>query len=245
MSERRIGYFSPDQARDILDTVRQVRALGLLSRPSQVARPVESPQWPVWVKNTETSLAVPAFGCMEVFGVENVGDLTYVKIRRPTVTDGVYLFNYDTEIEASGLGMSTPWGLVRMLGDGNAVTAMTRYGPVVNQWYIEQTDGGPFEVFGEDNTADNILRGRSADGSSAKVWAGKADASGISARSGTTPGSGTVALYIRNTSTNTLEATGDSETVYNISATAVGADAYVIIAYDAEEVPWVIVESCV
>ena len=70
----------------------------------------------------------------------------------------------------------------------------------------------------------------------------KAPGGGISARSGTTLGSGTVTFYTRSGATLTLGST--TATAYNPSTTAVGANK-VIIVIGREGGPWdVVVESC-
>ena len=70
-----------------------------------------------------------------------------------------------------------------------------------------------------------------------QTYIGKTDGSGITARSGTTPGSGTVTLYKINSS-GTLETWKDkadadiTKTCYNLSSEAVGASAYVVMMQD-------------
>ena len=77
-----------------------------------------------------------------------------------------------------------------------------------------------------------------------EIYLAKAGSSGISARSGSTLGSGTVTIYTRNDS-NTLVATTREETCYNISGTAVDADAWIVIGREFTRRDFVvIVESC-
>ena len=67
----------------------------------------------------------------------------------------------------------------------------------------------------------------------------------ITARSGTTPGSGTVTLYYRDRDTNTLTAVGNSDvTAYNVSQSAVANAAYVTVLQDNYGDYWVILEDC-
>lgn len=65
------------------------------------------------------------------------------------------------------------------------------------------------------------------------TYLGKTDGSGITARSGTTPGSGTVTLYYISggTLTSWKDRSGSAitKTCYNMSETAVAATAYVIM----------------
>ena len=71
---------------------------------------------------------------------------------------------------------------------------------------------------------------------------GKTDADGITAMSGTTPGSGTVELH-RIRADGTLVATGREETCYS-SAGDVAGDTWVGILRDGWNRPWAIVEDC-
>ena len=84
-----------------------------------------------------------------------------------------------------------------------------------------------------------------------EFFLGKTDGSGITARSGTTPGSGTVTLYNLDTATSTLTVQQDAdaadvtETVYNLSETAVAASAYVMISREfITGTFWAVWEDC-
>lgn len=67
---------------------------------------------------------------------------------------------------------------------------------------------------------------------------------GIPARSSATPGTATCTLYEIN-SGGSLAATTNTETVYNISAAAVAASAYIFINREYVSGKWVVVmESC-
>ncbi len=66
----------------------------------------------------------------------------------------------------------------------------------------------------------------------------------ITARSGTTPGTGTVSLYYRDVDTGVLTDSGNDVEAYNISQTAVGSGSYVTILQDNYGSYWVIVEDC-
>jgi hypothetical protein len=69
--------------------------------------------------------------------------------------------------------------------------------------------------------------------------------SAIAARSGTTPGSGTVTLY-RINDAGTLESMGVTKMAYNITSAEVAADTYIGIELDSTaEQRWiVVVEDC-
>jgi hypothetical protein len=89
----------------------------------------------------------------------------------------------------------------------------------------------------------NRRRGETTDGQ--RFFLAKTGGSAIAARSGTTPGSGTVTLY-RINDAGTLESMGVTKTAYNISASTVAADTYIGIELDSTaEQRWiVVVEDC-
>ena len=84
-----------------------------------------------------------------------------------------------------------------------------------------------------------------------EFFIGKTDGSGIPARSGTTPGSGTVTLYHLDTDTTTLTVQQDSSnedvevTCYNLSTEAVAASSYVMIQQEyITGTFWAVWEDC-
>lgn len=152
------ALFTEPQAQLIWDTIKLLRTSGLLRNVSRLARPDDPGPYPVFVKNVSGE-AIPPFACMQVDGTEDVDEITYVKVDKPSSTDGQYLFNGESEIEEDGFGMSFPWGVVKMLTDGT-ITAGGIYSPTVDAWTIEVAAGGPFVVYGADNTGDDVARGR-------------------------------------------------------------------------------------
>lgn len=71
----------------------------------------------------------------------------------------------------------------------------------------------------------------------------KADGSGVTARSGTTAGSGTVAVYY--IAAGVLTDTGETLTAYNLSATAVANNAYITIKRCSLDEEWIVdAEDC-
>jgi hypothetical protein len=153
-----IGFLTPQQARETWDTIKLLRSSGLLRNLSKSSRPDDPGIHPVWVKNTSGE-EIPPFACMQVAGTTVVGELTYVEVTKPTTIDGNYIFNHDNAIASGGYGMILPWGVVRMLGTTAAVEN-GRYGATVSAWTIQVEPGGPFVVYGDDNTATNVHRGR-------------------------------------------------------------------------------------
>ncbi len=73
-------------------------------------------------------------------------------------------------------------------------------------------------------------------------WICKNSSSEIPARSGDTPGSGTVT--IQKLDSGALTATNGTLTAYNFSASAIAADAYILVFRDEFGTDWVSSEDC-
>ncbi len=69
---------------------------------------------------------------------------------------------------------------------------------------------------------------------------------GITARSGTTPGTGNITFVYYDTDTQVLTQTGDSTTIYSISSTTGGVpqDTYVMVGKDVNGIWWLISVDC-
>jgi hypothetical protein len=157
-----IAVFTQQQARETWDTIKLLRSSGMLRNLSAFARPDDPGIHHVWVKNTSGE-EIPPFACMQIDGTEVIGELTYLKVKKPDTTESQYIFNHDNAIEDDGHGMCLPWGVVRMLGDiaGENIEC----GATSGDWSIQEQSGGPFVVYGPDNTREGIVKGRIAAGS--------------------------------------------------------------------------------
>lgn len=160
----RIGVVSPEQMhamwQDYL-TRQQLAPKIRYNFPDR--RPVEdvSPHR-VKVKNTGSEI-IPAFACMRITGVEDIGGQTCVKVEKPTSTDGEFLFNSQFAIAVVGTGeLGVGWayrhGVVTMLGD-EPTEPGAAFGPIVDSWEIEE-GGDKFVVFGRHDFSDRALVGR-------------------------------------------------------------------------------------
>jgi hypothetical protein len=87
------------------------------------------------------------------------------------------------------------------------------------------------------------VRALSAGDDVGELEIGKTDGSGISALSGTTPGSGTVTLYRKPAGETDLVSTGYTVTCYNMAG-AVDASEWVAMIRDRFGRFWVVVEKC-
>lgn len=132
-------------------------------------RPVEdvSPHR-VKVKNTESEI-IPAFACMRITGVEDIGGQTCIKVEKPSSLDGEFLFNGPFPIavpaEATGetpaelgVGWAYRHGVVTMLGD-EPTEPGAAFKPIVDSWEIEE-GGDKFAVFGRHDFSARALVGR-------------------------------------------------------------------------------------
>lgn len=166
----RIGVVSPEQMhamwQDYL-TRQQLAPQIRYNYPQR--RPVEdvSPHR-VKVKNT-TSEVIPAFACMRITGVEDIGGQTCIKVEKPTSTDGEFLFNGPFPIaipadatedapEELGVGWAFRHGVITMLGDAPTY-AGAMYGPTVSSWEISE-GGGAFVVYGRQDISSRALLGQ-------------------------------------------------------------------------------------
>ena len=70
------------------------------------------------------------------------------------------------------------------------------------------------------------------------------DESGITARVGTTPGSGTVTIYEAIGTPLVLTTTGEEVTCYNVVTDTVADDTYILMDQDKFGNWWVVVEDC-
>ena len=161
---QRIGVVSPEQMHAMWQDylTRQQLAPQLRYNYPQ-RRPVEdvSPHR-VKVKNDSGEI-IPAFACMRITGVEDIGGQTCIKVEKPSSTDGEFLFNSQFAIAVPatgelGVGWAYRHGVVTMLGDEPTEPGAS-YGPIVGSWQIEE-GGDKFVVFGRHDFSERALVGR-------------------------------------------------------------------------------------
>ena len=164
-----IGVFTPEQARLLWQDYQSRKQLQpSLQYNFPQRRPVDevSPHR-VFIKNTEAEV-IPAFACVRIIGVEDVGDRTCILVEKPTATDGEFLFNSQFAIAVPatgelGVGWAYRHGVVTMLGD-EPTEPGAAFGPIVGSWEIEE-GGDKFVVFGRHDFSNRALVGRFAGGS--------------------------------------------------------------------------------
>ncbi len=156
MADVPVGYYTPEQAKEIWETVKLLRSSGLLRNRKPVSAPRQDEHL-VWVENTSGEV-VPPFACMQIVTSTHSDYRTYIQITKPTATVGEFIFNGEFPIPVAGRGACLPWGVVRMQGNGD-LAPLSNYRAVPDTWTIEP-GGGPFVVFGPDETRSNVLIGR-------------------------------------------------------------------------------------
>jgi len=154
--EQRLGAFSPEQARLLWqDYLQRMRSSSAQRTSFEEVSPHR-----VFVKNT-TGETIPSFGCMEITGVEIVGERTCLTVEKPTTEVGEYLLNSHFAIEPGANGWAFRYGVVLMLGDEpeDYGFAGVQYKPIVDSWELEEGPG-PFNVWGRHDVNDRALIGR-------------------------------------------------------------------------------------
>lgn len=192
----KIAAFTPEQGRMLWqDYLTRQQLAPQLRYNFPQRRPVEdvSPHR-VKVLNTESEI-IPAFACMRITGVEDVGGQTCIKVEKPSSLDGEFLFNgpfpiavpADATEEAPaelGVGWAFRHGVVTMLGDVPGY-AGAGYGPIIDSWEIEE-GGDWFTVFGRHDVSDRALVGEYGTESGCAVFLDASLAAATDSKTGAT-----------------------------------------------------------
>lgn len=153
----RIGAFTPETARDLLQAVQALRSSGWLV-PGAVhsllqSLPLLQPRR-IYVLN-DSDDDVPPYGCMQVTGTVELDGQNYLLVDIPADTDGTsgnYLFNDHELIEPGQEGVAQSGTVnLRAFVDTQSITAGTKYRPTVNQWYLTEDAAGQFLGNGPDD----------------------------------------------------------------------------------------------
>lgn len=233
-----LAVFDESTANDLLATMAAIKDGGLLD-PKQDetkrgldGRKVENTPIPTIVYNTSGQV-VPAYGLMQVIGNLDEDGRNYVTIKRPadSVPPGLLLVNGSTEIAIAGYGIAQVGPTYRLLHDGGTYAAGYTLG--INIGAFTATAGHMFSVLGDDELVtgtDNVVRVMFADPTRLVL---AYTVTGATGRSGTTLGKGTATMrYLAVSGTDrVLTATTDTApiTFYNLAATSVGANKYLML----------------
>lgn len=155
MAQRDFGAYSPALAKRIRDNSfawERERE----SRPVTIERITPDP---IYFYNAST-YAIPAYGCMQMVGTEEIDDQFILKVDRPfDYSDSVmgpFLLNGPSEVEAGGLG-TAQWGpIYRAASDGGTYTVGTRMGPTADTFEVAK--GCLFTYIGNDDVVEDCIR---------------------------------------------------------------------------------------
>jgi hypothetical protein len=155
-----VAGFSRKNAEIILETVRYLRANGLIVPQSGRGRQFIPPLAPIYVRN-DSGEEIPAYACLQTTGTVEDGGQNFITVDQPvdnTGDAGPYLFNGQEPIEIGGFGIAYDGPLTRMLTDGATLSSGDKCRPVVAEWYIE-LGGDLITIVGDDDIEPDTVRG--------------------------------------------------------------------------------------
>ena len=224
-----IGAYSPKTAKYVLDSVQEL----MRSRqPSQGTFQPWTPT-PIYFRNASTTNTIPAYGCIQIVGTEDIDGTTYLKVDRPfTYTSAVmggFLLNGPGECEPGAIG-TAQWGpIYRATKDSSTYTVGTRFGPTASSYDVSK--GCLFSYAGNDEERENLIKVVRCETPLLAV----AGASGIAGNA-----SGTVTA--KNPASGNWTAGSITYTAWAPTAAAISANATVMLfPVDAK---WVAIEVC-
>ena len=230
-----LAVFDEATAKDVLETVRALKASGLLGpQTSEVQKGLDGQQVyntlpPILVFN-DSGQTVPAYGLMQITGTLDEDGRNYIKIKRPadSVPPGLLLINGPTEIAVAGYGTAQPGPTYRLLHDGGTYSAGYTLG--INIGAFTATFGHLFTILGVDAIDTNIVRAMFAE---CTRFVLAYTTGGATGRSGTTLGKGTATMrYLAVSGADRiLTATADSASkdFFNLSTSTVGTNRYLML----------------
>ena len=248
MAEQRIGAFTPDEAREILSTVRWVQSSGIMKNAGQKKPNEKLERLSIYVKNTSGETAIP-FACMQIVGVYQDGKRNFLEVDKPRdiiSKDGHYVFNGFHEIEDGKFGSAFADAVVRVASDETVFNSGDGFGPIKNSWKVEK--GGDLLIAaGIDEVRDNVIKFLNHRPYHAYLL--QTPTGGIPARSGTTAGSADCTPYYIDTlnSDAITEMTDENDAsqtlkVYNVFGSPVAGSVYItakrvngVLLVDAED----------
>jgi len=150
-----ITEFGDKEIGELAALIRHYRKNGLWTGDGESSF-TQGPSAGIVVKNTEAEI-IPAYGCMEVIGTVEEDGRNYVRVKKPTSTGLLFLFNGHTAIEASGYGTAQRGPVYWVYKNSGTVTLGKRWAVTAGQYYL--TSGvGHYVVLGEDAIATNVFR---------------------------------------------------------------------------------------
>lgn len=222
-----IGAYSPKTAKFVLDSVRELSR----NRPASSGLVDAYTPTPIYFKNKSTADTIPAYGCVQMVGTEEIDGSTYLLVDKPFDYDmvmGPFLLNGPGEVEPGQLG-TAQWGpIYRATKNGGTYSVGTRLGPTASSYDLSK--GCLFSYAGNDEQEEDLIKVIACETPLLAVAT-----SGISANS-----SGTVTAKVPssgNWTTGTV-----TYTAWNPTAVAIAsAKSVMLFPIDAK---WVAVELC-
>lgn len=216
----RIGAYTPETARQVLQVVRYLQQSGFRFMPQGSDAVTFQPETPVYVRN-DTMEVIPPFACMQVTGTHEEGGQNYIKVQKPNgAASAKYLFNGVAPIpsassaERFGIGYAGP--LIRVLTDGSSIALGDGWQPVSGQWYVEP-GGNLIYAIGADDIGADVVRGFVNIDTGKQVYF-RAPVAGVPAFNGSTGQMGSASCEEMSLNGSGLfSATGNFQTVYNES----------------------------
>ncbi len=222
VADDRLGVFTENDARVVLDTTRAIRVGGvqLGGRNSQV-----SPLLPAIEFYNGTGETIPAYGAVQITGVtefaNNLDLLTAGKIDFDG--DGDWLINSGRDVPDKGWGLAQPGPIYRLKGDGSTATLGSLWGFQEDDFEFAD-NGGPFICAGDDSRNTDVIF---ATLDKTPTYFARVTTE-LSAGSGTGVGSGVITVYRINGS-DTAQVEQASIDCLNRFESAVAVDAEIVV----------------
>lgn len=236
MADQDYGVFTPADCQRIWRTVKEFERLGGSVRSVQDF--VGST--PVYFKN-DSGEAIPAFSIVQLTDTVDDEGKVYYLAKKPIATTNAlndrFVVSGSREIPANGYGVAQEGPVYRIKTSGSLAVG-TRLGPSHNAWTA--TAGIMFSHMGSDALETDVVR---ADRNESMLIG--VATTGVTARSSTNMGSGTVAIRYLSISggSRVITDAGYNLTAYNLASEAVASGAYVMLAR-VGPFPIVVWEEC-
>ena len=170
------GFFSPEDAKLVLDTVRELISTGVLRNATQLVdslnvkprseqgkihRPQNvAPPTPLVFRN-DSGEAIPPYACMQVVDTYEDGPRNILIVQKPSdefAENGPYVFNRHREVLEGEFGTCDDGTEVHAISEVPTADSGTRFGPQKDEWKIQQLPCGPFIQAGPDDLGEEVVR---------------------------------------------------------------------------------------
>ena len=238
MADDAIGVYSPATAKMILDVVKYLRASGLVNDDGKRGS-LNYPLPQLTRFRNDSGETIPAYSIMQITGTAELFGRTYHLVDQySTGVFGGFLFNGKREVADGETGNAQTGIHFIAMGDGSTDTVGHLWGPANGSWELTP-NGGPYIIAGDSGISTDVVFVQWDVAATYRAVV----TTQISARSGSTDGSGVVTLKTIGTSaaTATLQ-TGVSVT--SLLSDEILVDAEVIVARTTNGRLQVIAEDC-